>query len=555
VVRAIDVPELRHMRNCVVLPSTGDRDIASMCSGGDLDGDDYLVMWDPDLLPDEWNHAPMDYTPPPPVISDGPVTVDAMTSFFVTHMKNDNLGRIATAHRYWADMEDDGVKDDKCIQLAALHSMAVDYAKTGVPAEMPKDLRIRKYPHWAEKENHRSYISKKVLGQLYDEVDRVPFDPAWELPFDSRIIEAYEINDQTLLDQVKETKRLYDESLRRLMAQHGIRTEFEIWTTFILEHNHENRDYKIQEELGEAAAALKRQFQDMCYEGAGTTPRERDWEKLKLWVAAMYTVTAQEVAAASEECNVRLLVAGEYVPQRFRDTETMPLISFPWLFQRELGMIAKKRDDAFSVSTTAPTTHFAGKQKVKTITKFEESGNVLAPLPILPSSISAETDTEVMKSSTPLDTGLPTSESEQERKDSCTSDISTTEITSSATPACEDDSTNATLSLGAKTNDTAPSDVQMASTILAESSAFEHSDHEALTQGLAEIDAMPAESLGEYQTPVPEVVPEVMPTQLLPETGTVGAEEMLLLDVDADADDEGASEGEQVSPQQRVNPF
>jgi hypothetical protein len=272
-------------------------------------------------------------------------------------------------------------------------------------------------------------------------------------------------------------------------------------------------------------------------------------------VAAMYTVTAQEVAAASEECNVRLLVAGEYVPQRFRDTETMPLISFPWLFQRELGMIAKKRDDAFSVSTTAPTTHFAGKQKVKTITKFEESGNVLAPLPILPSSISAETDTEVMKSSTPLDTGLPTSESEQERKDSCTSDISTTEITSSATPACEDDSTNATLSLGAKTNDTAPSDVQMASTILAESSAFEHSDHEALTQGLAEIDAMPAESLGEYQTPVPEVVPEVMPTQLLPETGTVGAEEMLLLDVDADADDEGASEGEQVSPQQRVNPF
>jgi RNA-dependent RNA polymerase len=544
VVRAVDVPQLRHMRNCVVLPSTGDRDIASMCSGGDLDGDDYLVMWDLDLLPDEWNYAPMDYTAPPPVISDGPVTVDAMTSFFVTHMKNDNLGRIATAHRYWADMEDDGVKDDKCIQLAALHSMAVDYAKTGVPAEMPKELKIKKYPHWAEKEKHRSYISKKVLGQLYDEVDRVPFDPAWELPFDSRILEAYEINDQTLLDRVKETKRLYDESLRGLMAQHGIRTEFEIWTTFIVEHNHENRDYKIQEELGEAAAALKRQFQDMCYEGAGTTPRERDWDKLKLWVAAMYTVTAQEVAAANAECDARLLVAEEYVPQRFRDTETMPLISFPWLFQRELGMIAKKRDDAFSVSTTAPTTHFAGKQKVKTITKFEESGNVLEPLPILPSSISAETDTEELEGSAPLDTGLPTPESEQERKDSCTSDMFTTETTSSATLACEDDGTDATFPLGAKANDTAPSDIQMASKILAESSAFEHSDHEALTQGLAEIDALPAESSGEYQTPVPEVVP----AQLLPDSVPDGAEEMLLLDVDADADDEGASEGEQVSP-------
>jgi RNA-dependent RNA polymerase len=215
--RAVNVPQLRHMRNCVVLPSTGDRDIASMCSGGDLDGDDYLVIWDPDLLPEEWNHAPMDYTAPPPVISDGPVTVDAISSFFVTHMKNDTLGRIATAHRYWADRQDDGVKDNMCLQLAALHSMAVDYAKTGVPAEMPKDMRIPKVPHWAEKGPGRSYTSKKILGQLYDEVDRVPFDPAWELPFDSRIIEAYGKIDQAILDSVKEIKRLYDEGMRNLM--------------------------------------------------------------------------------------------------------------------------------------------------------------------------------------------------------------------------------------------------------------------------------------------------------------------------------------------------
>ncbi|KAI7576279.1 RdRP-domain-containing protein, partial [Hortaea werneckii] len=43
VVQAVDVPALHHLKNCVVLPQTGDRDLASMCSGGDLDGDDYLV--------------------------------------------------------------------------------------------------------------------------------------------------------------------------------------------------------------------------------------------------------------------------------------------------------------------------------------------------------------------------------------------------------------------------------------------------------------------------------------------------------------------------------
>ena len=82
--------------------------------------------------------------------------------------------------------------------------MAVDYAKTGVPAEMPKELKIKTYPHWADKEKHRSYISKKVLGQLWDEVARVPFEPAWELPFDSRVLEAYEITDEVLLAAVKE---------------------------------------------------------------------------------------------------------------------------------------------------------------------------------------------------------------------------------------------------------------------------------------------------------------------------------------------------------------
>jgi RNA-dependent RNA polymerase len=63
VVRGVNVKALWHLKDVVVLPQTGDRDIAGMCSGGDLDGDDYLVIWDPELFPKEWNHKPMDYTP------------------------------------------------------------------------------------------------------------------------------------------------------------------------------------------------------------------------------------------------------------------------------------------------------------------------------------------------------------------------------------------------------------------------------------------------------------------------------------------------------------
>ncbi len=114
VVCGIDVPALHHLKDVVALPQTGDRDIAHMCSGGDLDGDDYLVIWDKGLLPREWNHPPMDYTPPDPVIAQGNVTTDDITTFFVNYMKNDTLPRIAHAHLAYADYLEKGVKDEKC---------------------------------------------------------------------------------------------------------------------------------------------------------------------------------------------------------------------------------------------------------------------------------------------------------------------------------------------------------------------------------------------------------------------------------------------------------
>ena len=116
VVRGVDIAGLRHLKDVVVLPQTGDRDISSMCSGGDLDGDDYVVMWDQDLIPPEsqWFIEPVDYTSPEPLKVEREVTTDDITSFFVTYIKNDSLRSIANAHVAQADYLDDGVKDEKC---------------------------------------------------------------------------------------------------------------------------------------------------------------------------------------------------------------------------------------------------------------------------------------------------------------------------------------------------------------------------------------------------------------------------------------------------------
>lgn len=68
-------------------------------------------------------------------------TPQEITKFFVDYIQNDNLGKIANAHLVWADRSNDlGARCQQCLQLAALHSKAVDFPKSGVPAKFPEVL-------------------------------------------------------------------------------------------------------------------------------------------------------------------------------------------------------------------------------------------------------------------------------------------------------------------------------------------------------------------------------------------------------------------------------
>lgn len=114
IVQAVNVPALHHLRDVVVFPQTGDRDIPSMCSGGDLDGDDFFVIWDKKLRPREWNNKPMSYAPPAPLELNRSVKVTDLIKFFVRFMKNDALPTIAHNHLAQSDYLRDGIKDSKC---------------------------------------------------------------------------------------------------------------------------------------------------------------------------------------------------------------------------------------------------------------------------------------------------------------------------------------------------------------------------------------------------------------------------------------------------------
>ena len=333
VVKAINVPALSHLRDVLVLPQTGDQDLASMCSGGDLDGDDYLVIWaeDPqcpkfDLLPKIWNADPMDYAAPPPVRAEGDITQNDIIQFFDQYMRNDFLGRIAHAHLGWADNHDEGIRSEQCLGLAKLHSQAVDYPKTGRPARLPRALDRFEWPHFMEKKSGKEYRSHKVLGKLFDHVERVKFVPNYRGKFDDRILSVFQ-PPETIRNHVEELKRGYDASLRRIMAQHEIKTEFEVWSTFVLDHSKASPDYKFHEEIGNLSKSLKEEFQDAFVEAAGG----RTSEQLRPYAVAAYQLVSKEVSEALIEVE-----KGE----REEVPEQMPFMSFPWVLQDTLAKLA-----------------------------------------------------------------------------------------------------------------------------------------------------------------------------------------------------------------------
>jgi len=354
VVEAVDCEKLRHLKNVVVFPQRGSRPLANMCAGGDLDGDDYLVMWDKDLIPSE-TADPMDYTPPTPVISHGPVTSSDTIAFFCEYMKNDSLGNIAVAHRAWADYLPQGVKDSRCKKLAQLHSEAVDYPKTGVPAQLTPDLRVQKYPHWCGKPANKSYHSDKVAGQMYDEVERVDFKPEYRESFDNRVLTAFESIPTEVLNVAKQLKTEYDEDIRRVMAQYGIQTEFEIWSAFVMQHNRVGSDYKFAEELGRTMNTLKAHFRESLLEQAGSLSGLANQQaSFYLLIAAAYRVTAHEMVSTHQHMLHILPMLAD--PDGYDEFNRMPLISFPWVFADELSHIAKAKDATSNGQWVDPAT-------------------------------------------------------------------------------------------------------------------------------------------------------------------------------------------------------
>ena len=128
------VQQLEHLVDCIVFPTKGKQPHPNEIAGSDLDGDQYFVCWEKDLVIPT-TCEPYDYLP-----GDSKRTSQLkMVQYFAQQNEQSRaMGKIDTFFKYWAERK--GIRCCECDRLGMLFAHSVDSAKTGVKVNIPADL-------------------------------------------------------------------------------------------------------------------------------------------------------------------------------------------------------------------------------------------------------------------------------------------------------------------------------------------------------------------------------------------------------------------------------
>ncbi|CAF3858814.1 unnamed protein product, partial [Rotaria magnacalcarata] len=270
---AVDNLQLHKLKNVIVFPMDGPRSMTAELAGGDLDGDTFWISWDPRLIFTD-NFKAFCYSDQARQANESAAntskqsyTIADICHFFVEYMKADNLGIIANWHLALADRY--GVENKNCMKLAEMHSIAVDFVKTGNrPPTLTKDLQSKTYPHFMEKKDKPDHSSTSILGQLYDEVKKFKIDYNQNkdpnkkpFPYRTLIIDGY----LSYIADARILKEEYDRELRRIMRHYGLHRESEIISGYIIkfmskQYAKQGKIFELRNEITNAIRSLRNKY-------------------------------------------------------------------------------------------------------------------------------------------------------------------------------------------------------------------------------------------------------------------------------------------------------
>lgn len=132
--------------------------MTAQISGSDLDGDNFFISWDRELIPKKTADI---------YLIDNPLTkpeskkdeqlkplseqYEEMLDFFIEYLNYEKLGQIDNSHLVKADQSEHFANDKDCIELAKIHGKAVDFPKTGFCPQVDPKLLVSTYPDFMEK--------------------------------------------------------------------------------------------------------------------------------------------------------------------------------------------------------------------------------------------------------------------------------------------------------------------------------------------------------------------------------------------------------------------
>ena len=160
--------------NALIFPSRGKRPHPNECSGSDLDGDNYFVFYDKDLIINErYLSTPMNYSFSLKPKKKDNIQIDDVIEYFAEYTNLNNLGLIGDAHLALSDKDPKHAKGEIPMRIAQKFSRAVDAPKTGDEVILDQDENPKKFPHYMCKALSKTYVSQFILGKLYDEINNI----------------------------------------------------------------------------------------------------------------------------------------------------------------------------------------------------------------------------------------------------------------------------------------------------------------------------------------------------------------------------------------------
>lgn len=292
-----DVPdELRRLKDCVVFPSNGPRPHPDECTGGDLDGDVFVVIWDERLIPEKDRvQEPMSFEADDPAAApDEYQSTDdlCLIDFYINSIRDDILGIASNAHLALCDKSEQGSFDENAKKLARICSKQVDSLRAASDLALVRQYAPKEYPDFMQSRDKPLYPSTGVLGKMYRRCKTLMVSTTSEnarpsIPRDEEyLVRGYE----TYLAGAETVYRQYKLRLTALLQMSGATSEAELFTGMIVEPPsiHKANYFRFGEQCKDAFYALQDSFREQFHSQYGNLSDTEHQKVAAAWYFVAY---------------------------------------------------------------------------------------------------------------------------------------------------------------------------------------------------------------------------------------------------------------------------